>query len=61
MTCAAEINRRYDTRDAAWSYLASRGFACRGEGWRNGRWHAAVGRDGLGFRVRAWLSAELDA
>jgi hypothetical protein len=55
MTCPAEINLRYHTRDEAWAYLASRGFSCGTEGWRNGRWIAHVGRDGTGFKVRAWL------
>ncbi len=55
MTCPAEINRRYPTRDEAWGYLASRGFRCTTAGWRNGHWVAAVERDTLGFRVRACL------
>ncbi|HUA52201.1 MAG TPA: hypothetical protein VMB81_08550 [Candidatus Sulfotelmatobacter sp.] len=61
MTYPAEINRRYDSRDAAWSYLASRGFACGLEGWRNGRWRASIGRDGAAFQVRAWLPSEARA
>ncbi|HUA56427.1 MAG TPA: hypothetical protein VMB81_29865 [Candidatus Sulfotelmatobacter sp.] len=61
MTCPAMINRRYGTRDAAWGYLASRGFACGLEGWRNGRWLARVDRDGRSFRVQVWLPFEPSA
>jgi hypothetical protein len=58
MNCTAEINRRYDTRDDAWGYLASRGFSCGSHGWTNGRWVATVERDTCGFRVRVWLSMQ---
>jgi hypothetical protein len=58
MTCPAVINRRYEARDAAWEYLASRGFACGLEGWRNGRWRARVDRDRNGYRVQVWLPFE---
>jgi hypothetical protein len=57
MTCPATISRRYGTRDAAWGYLASRGFSCSLEGWRNGRWMARVARDRSGFVVDVWLPA----
>lgn len=56
MTCKAEIRRRYDTRDDAWAYLASRGFVCHADGWRNGRWAATVLRDGDAIAVRVWLN-----
>jgi hypothetical protein len=56
MTCPAAISRRYETRDQAWGYLASRGFLCSLAGWRNGRWMARVSRDCSGFRVEVWLS-----
>ena len=55
MTCPAAINRRYETREQAAGYLASRGFLCLVEGWRNGRWMARVSRDDDGFQVEAWL------
>jgi hypothetical protein len=61
MSCPAKIERRYQTRDAARGYLASRGFACGLEGWRNGRWTARIGRDGNGFRVEVWLLSPLAA
>src|SRR5277367_3669853 len=51
MTCNAEIKRRYETRDDAWGYLASRGFVCHSSGWENGRWAATVVRDGDGYDV----------
>jgi hypothetical protein len=60
MTCKPEINKRYATRDEAWGYLASRGFACGAlSGWENGRWAATVTREGTGFKVTVWLRAEL--
>ena len=55
MTCQATISRHYQTHNEAWGYLASRGFSCGLEGWRNGRWIARIGRDGGGFRVEVWL------
>lgn len=58
MTYPAEIKRRYPSRDEAWGYLAARGFSCRRDGWRNGRWAATVVRDDLGFEVRAWLPVQ---
>jgi hypothetical protein len=61
MTCNAEIRRRYDTRQEAWEYLASRGFACGGSAWQNGRWVATVVHDGGGFNVTVWLTAEVAA
>lgn len=61
MTCPAEIIRRYPTRDEAWAYLASRGFSCGSEGWRNGRWVARIGRDDNGFWVAVWLPLALAA
>jgi hypothetical protein len=61
MTCNAEIRRRYDTRDDAWGYLASRGFVCHADGWANGRWAATAVRDGDGFNVTVWLRAEAAA
>lgn len=57
MTYKAEINRRYDTRDEAWAYLASRGFAVKHDGWQNGRWAALVARGAAGFDVTVWLRA----
>ncbi|MEJ0071656.1 MAG: hypothetical protein WDO24_26260 [Pseudomonadota bacterium] len=57
MTYKTEIKRRYDSRDDAWGYLASRGFVCRSSGWQNGRWAATVVRDGDGFDVTVWLRA----
>jgi hypothetical protein len=61
VTCKAEIRRHYDTRDDAWAYLASRGFVCHADGWRNGRWAATVLRDGEAITVRVWLNVELPA
>jgi len=62
MTCQATISRRYQTRDAAWGYLASRGFSHGLAGWwRNGRWIARVGTDGTGFRVEVWLPLSVSA
>lgn len=61
MTYDAEIRRRYDTRDDAWGYLASRGFVCHSTGWQNGRWAATVVRDGDDFNVTVWLRAEVAA
>ena len=55
VTCKAEIRRRYDTRDEAWGYLASRGFNCSAGTWQNGRWAARVERGGIGFDVMIWL------
>jgi len=55
VSCAAKIDRRFQTREDARGYLASRGFSCGLEGWRNGRWTARIGRDGSGFRVEVWL------
>ena len=57
MTYNAEIRRRYETRDEAWGYLASRGFVCESSGWQNGRWAATVMREGDGFDVTVWLRA----
>jgi hypothetical protein len=56
MACPAKINRRYQTRDEARGYLASRGFSCGLMGWRNGRWMARIGRDGGGFNLEVWLA-----
>jgi hypothetical protein len=61
MTCPAEINRRYQTREEAWGYLACRGFSCGVSGWRNGRWVARVDRDGFGFSVKVWLPFQVPA
>jgi len=61
MTHPAEINRRYETRDAAWGYLASRGFSCGSGEWRNGRWVASVWHDEFGFSVKVWLPSQLSA
>jgi hypothetical protein len=58
MTYSTEIRRRYETRDDAWGYLASRGFVCHAGGWRNGRWAATVMREGDGFDVTVWLRSE---
>ena len=55
MTHAAEIKRRYRTRDEAWDSLASRGFSCATAGGRSGRWIATVDRGSVGVHVRAWL------
>jgi hypothetical protein len=55
MTCNAEINRTYPTREAAFNYLISRGFVCTTRGWENGRWSATVELDGRGYRLIAWL------
>ena len=55
MTCPAAINRRYETRDQAWAYLASRGFRRSLGEWRNGRWIAHVSRDEGNFWVEVWL------
>jgi hypothetical protein len=57
MTYSTEIRRRYGTRDEAWAYLASRGFACVTGGWQNGRWSALVQHTGAGFDVTVWLRA----
>ncbi len=59
MTYQAAISRRYQTRNEAWGYLASRGFSCGLRGWRNGRWTARIGRDGGDFRVDVWLPLSL--
>jgi hypothetical protein len=56
MTCNAEINRRYATREAAFHYLISRGFICTTRGWENGRWSATVELEGTGYRLCAWLA-----
>jgi hypothetical protein len=61
MTCDAEIRRRYDTRDDAWAYLASRGFVCHSTGWQNGRWAATVVHEDGGFNVTVWLRTEAEA
>jgi hypothetical protein len=58
MTYNTEIRRRYDTRDEAWGYLASRGFVCHSSGWQNGRWAATVVRADDGFDVTVWLRAD---
>ena len=58
MTCLPEINRRYETRHEAWEYLASRGFSCDMEGWRNGRWLAQVEHDDRSFNVKVWLPSQ---
>jgi hypothetical protein len=61
VTYKAEIRRRYPTRDDAWAYLASRGFVCYSDGWRNGRWAATVARDGDAIAVTVWLTGGLPA
>ena len=58
MTCPAAIHRHYQTRAEAWGYLASRGFRCCPEGWRNGRWVARVSRDRHEIFVEVWLPSE---
>jgi hypothetical protein len=55
MTFPAAISHRYQTRDQARAYLASRGFSPRLEGWQNGRWIARVSRDAGRFCVDIWL------
>ena len=55
MTCNAEINRSFHTRDAAFRYLASRGFLCGPQGWANGRWAATVEYEHNAFHVAVWL------
>jgi hypothetical protein len=39
------------TREQVRGYLASRGFQCPLEGWRNGRWIGRISRDDGGFWV----------
>ena len=55
MTYPPVINHRYLTREQAWGYLASRGFTCGPQGWRNGRWMARVSRDHHAFCLEVWL------
>ena len=55
MTYSTEIKRRYETREKAYAYLASRGFLLLPNGWANGRWAATLERTGVEFTVSVWL------
>jgi hypothetical protein len=57
MTYYAEMKRQYDTREAAYAYLASRGFLFLPGGWANGRWAATLDKVDSGFILRIWLRA----
>jgi len=58
MTYRTEIRRHYQTREEAYSYLASRGFLFLPDGWENGRWAALLEDDDYGFTVTIWLRAK---
>jgi hypothetical protein len=48
MTCPTVISRRDEDCELTRGYLASGGFRCIPEGWRNGR-------DDRRFRAEVWL------
>ena len=55
MRCDAELRRNYPSREAAFRYLASRGFLCASSGWENGRWAATLEYASGIYDLRVWL------
>jgi hypothetical protein len=61
MTYLTEISRYYQSREAAFEYLLSRGFLFMPNGWENGRWMATIEHEGHEVLVSIWLRAQAAA
>ncbi len=58
MTYTTAMTRRYQTREEAYAYLASRGFLFLPGGWENGRWAATLDMANGAFIINIWLRAQ---